>query len=106
MAGMGNDDFLLDARGAPTIAGWPESLKREDHAGLDLAGVIKGDQAADHGFFPNCQPHPVAILQRKTSLFIGKAKLSAPGPNCAHPRRSPALPPKLDGGLQLLTAPL
>src|SRR5437868_12118312 len=81
VAGLGDDNLLLDACGAPTVGGRPKSLERKNHTRLDLARMVKGDQPADHRFFPNRKTDPMAVLQRKTSLFIREPKFFRLGPN-------------------------
>src|SRR3990172_11265950 len=81
MTGLGDDNFLLDPSGAPSIARGPERFECENHARFDLVRMLQRYQTADHRFFPNGQANAIAVLQREARLFVRETELLGSGPD-------------------------
>src|SRR5918992_6027805 len=85
LAAVGRDhELLLDAGGGPAVARRPERLEREDHALLDLLGVVERDQPAEDGLLPDREAHAVAELQREGRLLVWEPELRGLRPDLDH----------------------
>src|SRR5207248_3411929 len=74
-AGLGHNDLLLDAGGGVTVAGRAVGLEGEDHALLDLEGMIERVEAADDRALPQRQADAVTELQAEAFLFVVEAEI-------------------------------
>src|SRR5208282_5345268 len=70
VAGLGDDDFFLDTRGAPAISRGPESFQRKHHSWLDFAGVIERHETADYRLLPDGEADAVTVLQREAGFLV------------------------------------
>src|SRR5882762_1528729 len=75
VAGFSDYNFLLDARGAPTVARRPECFECEHHARLDLVRMLERHEPTDYRLLPDRQTDSVTILQRERRFFIWEAEL-------------------------------
>jgi hypothetical protein len=79
--------FFLQAGRRPAVRGGPVSFQREDHSLFDHFGMIEGNQAAKDRLFPDREADAMAVLQRESGLFVGKAKFFGLGPELNDVRR-------------------
>src|SRR5882762_1838430 len=75
VAGFSDYNFLLDARGAPTVARRPECFECEHHARLDLVRMLERHEPTDYRLLPDRETDSVAVLQRERRFFIWEAEL-------------------------------
>ncbi len=106
VAGFGDHDLFLDARGAPAVFRRPEGFEREHHSGFDFVRMFERNQAADHGLFPNGQPDAVAELQSERGLFVGESELLRLGPDGGDFRGGAAGADQRNGRVQIFAAAL
>src|SRR4029077_4229789 len=99
-------NLFFNAPCTPAVRRRPERFECKHHSWLDLAWMIKGDQAADDGFLPDRQTDPVSVLKGETGFFVRKTELL-----CFRPYRSnfgggTSWPHKFDGSVEVFAAPL
>src|SRR5215469_18715684 len=100
----GDDEFLLDPRGRPAIAGGPVGLQGENHALLQRLGMIQRHQPAEDRLLPDGQADPVAVLQAEGGGLVGETELVRPGPERDDVRRGRSRFHQRDRLVHVLTA--
>src|SRR4028119_717572 len=71
-----DDDLLLDARGGETVAGRAVGLQREDHALLDLDGVLERVEPADDRPLVQREAESVPELQPEGRHLVLEAEVA------------------------------
>src|SRR5262249_50747286 len=73
-------DLFLDAGRRKTVARGAVGFEREDHAGLDLHGVVEGVEAGDDRALVEPKPEAMAEEEAEGFHFAGEADLLGLGP--------------------------
>src|SRR6266550_595891 len=74
-SGFGDDDFLLDAGGAPSVIRRPVRLESEHLTDHESLRVLDRGHSAEYRPFPDAQADAVAVLQSERRFLVGEAEV-------------------------------